>query len=106
MVRLDTPCGASSDSRLSQTPRERPRRRARLRQRAKPVINDASVVQAATTLLRVQERRAHLLGLDVPAKHRVNVTTEEAVDAEIKRLGQELGLNALSVEAGRSSAGL
>jgi hypothetical protein len=34
-----------------------------------------------------------LLGLDEPAKHRVDVITEEMVDAEIKRLEQELGLN-------------
>jgi Ni,Fe-hydrogenase III large subunit len=64
----------------------------------KPVIDDAPVIQAAVALLRVQERRAKLLRLDEPAKHRVDVITEEVVDAEIKRLEQELGLNDRSAE--------
>ena len=41
--------------------------------------------------IRVMERRAKLLGLDAPVKTRVEVITEDVVDAEIKRLEAELG---------------
>lgn len=64
------------------------------------VLDDGPGIQAATALLRVQERRARLLGLDEPAKHRVDVITEDVVDAEIKRLTKELGLNDRLVEVG------
>jgi hypothetical protein len=37
-------------------------------------------------LVRVQERRAKLLGLDEPAKHRIDVITEDVISAEIQRL--------------------
>ena len=54
----------------------------------KRVLADGPGIHAATALLRVQERRAKLLGLDAPAKHRVDVITEDVVDVEIKPLAQ------------------
>ena len=53
----------------------------------------------------VQERRAKLIGLDEPAKHSIDVITEETVDAEIKRLEQKLGPYDRSVEAGAVCGG-
>ena len=50
------------------------------------VIDYGPVVQAAAGLLRVQERRARLLGLDEPAKLRVETIPLDVVDAEIARL--------------------
>ncbi len=54
----------------------------------KPVLDDGPGVQAAVALLRVQDRRARLLGLDAPTLTRVQV--EDVVDAEIRRLEAEL----------------
>jgi hypothetical protein len=48
------------------------------------------VLQAIDRLLKIQERRARLLGLDAPTQHRVNVLSEDAIDAEIARLEAEL----------------
>lgn len=43
-------------------------------------------------ILRIMERRARLLGLDAPTKARVEVVTEEAVDAEIARLESKIAI--------------
>jgi hypothetical protein len=40
--------------------------------RGKPVIDDAPVLQAIDRLLRIQERRAKLLGLDAPVEVEVS----------------------------------
>ncbi len=48
-------------------------------------------LKAIEVCLTVMERRAKLLGLDAPAKARVEVITEDAVDAEIRRLSAEVG---------------
>ena len=53
-----------------------------------PIPDDGPVLQATTTLLRVMERRARLLGLDAPAKH--EVLTLDAIDAEIRQLEEQL----------------
>jgi hypothetical protein len=53
-----------------------------------PITDDGPVLQATATLLRVMERRARLLGLDAPAKH--EVLTLDAIDAEIRRLEEQL----------------
>ena len=37
------------------------------------------------------ERKAKLLGLDAPARARIEVITEDVVDAEIARLAEEIG---------------
>lgn len=44
-------------------------------------------------VLKIMERRARILGLDAPTRHRVEVITEDAVDAEIRRLQGELAGN-------------
>ena len=56
-----------------------------------PVLDDGPGVQAAGKLLQVQERRARLLGLDAPTQARIEVVTEDVVDAEIRRLEEKLG---------------
>ena len=53
-----------------------------------PLVDDAPVLHAIDRLLKIQERRARLLGLDAPAKHQV--FTIDAIDAEIRRLEAEL----------------
>jgi hypothetical protein len=55
-----------------------------------PVDDDMPILHAIDRLLKISERRSRLLGLDAPAKSRVEVITEDAVDAEIKRLTEEL----------------
>lgn len=47
--------------------------------------------KAGQLMLRIQERRAKLLGLDAPVKH--DVTLTDAVSAEIAELAQQLGAN-------------
>jgi hypothetical protein len=48
-------------------------------------------IAADSALDRIARRRAALCGLDEPAKYRVGIITEDVLDAEIKRLTQELG---------------
>ena len=52
------------------------------------VVDYGPVVQAAAGLLRVQERRAKLLGLDAPTQIRVETVTEDELDAEVRRLSE------------------
>ena len=69
-------------------PRRRPtsaRRRARHKSRIGP--------------RPVQERRAKLLGLDEPAKSRIEVITADVIEAEIRRLEGKLGLEGRLTEA-------
>lgn len=54
----------------------------------KPLLDDGPVLQAITTLLKIQERRAKYLGLDAPTK--VEAITIDAIDAEIRKLAAEL----------------
>lgn len=56
------------------------------------VLDDGPVLQAIDRLLKVQERRAKLLGLDAPTK--VEMLTVDAIDAEIKKLQAEFAENA------------
>jgi hypothetical protein len=65
----------------------------------RPVFDDRPGIQAAFGLLRVQERRARLCELDEPAKFRVGVITEDMVEAEIRRLEQELASPTAEIEA-------
>jgi hypothetical protein len=55
-----------------------------------PLTDDAPVLAALDRLLKISERRAKLLGLDAPVRSKVEVITEDAVDAEIKRLAEEV----------------
>lgn len=54
----------------------------------KPVPDDAPILAAIDRLLRIQERRAKLMGLDAPTRR--EVITLDAIDAEIARLQAEL----------------
>lgn len=56
-----------------------------------PLLDDAPVLNAVDRLLRTDDTEAKLLGLYAPAKSRVEVITEDAVDAEIARLAVEVG---------------
>jgi hypothetical protein len=53
-----------------------------------PLIDDAPVLAAIDRLLKIQERRAKLLGLDAPVKKDVALTDERA--AAIEALAEEL----------------
>jgi hypothetical protein len=57
-----------------------------------PLLDDGPVLTAIDRLLKIQERRAKLLGLDAPARH--EVVTLDALDTEIARLSAELGRTA------------
>lgn len=50
--------------------------------------------QAVDRVLSVMDRRAKLLGLDKPQLHEHTIVTEDALDAEIRRLEQRLTLHA------------
>jgi hypothetical protein len=53
------------------------------------LLDYGPVVQAAAGMLRVQERRATLLGLDAPAQIRVETITEDMLDQEIRRFSEK-----------------
>jgi hypothetical protein len=56
-----------------------------------PLMDDAPVLAAIDRLIKVQERRAKLLGLDAPVKR--EITISDGVDAEIRNLAEQLRLN-------------
>lgn len=58
-----------------------------------PLVDDGPTLAAIDRLLKIQERRTKLLGLDAP--QRLEVLTLDAIDAEIRRLSAELGPAAL-----------
>ena len=53
-----------------------------------PLLDDGPVLSAIDRVLKIQERRAKLLGLDAPTK--VEAITIDALDAEIAKLSAEL----------------
>jgi len=53
-----------------------------------PLVDDGPVLAAIGKLLDIQARRARLLGLDAPNKH--EVLTLDAIDAEIRRLEDQV----------------
>lgn len=55
-----------------------------------PIPDDAPVLAATDRLLKIQERRAKLLGLDMPTRSKVEVLTESTVDAAIAALEAEI----------------
>ena len=55
-----------------------------------PIKDDGPGVQAAIALLRVQERRAKLIGLDEPVKTRQDVFTHDAFVEAFQALEQEV----------------
>lgn len=55
-----------------------------------PLEDDAPILAAVAQFMKITERRAKLLGLDAPARQTLTVLTEDVVDAEIRRLQDEL----------------
>ncbi|WP_327333709.1 hypothetical protein [Streptomyces anulatus] len=54
-----------------------------------PLPDDAPVLAAIDRLLKIQERRARLLGLDAPTKQNISISPERA--AALEQLVEELG---------------
>ena len=55
-----------------------------------PLLDDAPVLNALDRLVRIDQEEAKLLGLYAPAKSRVEVITEDVIDAECAQLVQEI----------------
>lgn len=55
-----------------------------------PIPDDAPVLAATDRLLKIQERRARLLGLDMPTLSKVEVITESTVDKAIADLEAQI----------------
>jgi hypothetical protein len=68
----------------------------------KPLLDDGPVLQAISTLLKIQERRAKFLGLDSPVK--VEAITIDSIDAAIAKLAAELEADQAGEAAGVASA--
>jgi hypothetical protein len=58
-----------------------------------PLTDDGPVMQAGLALLRVEESRRKLKGLDAPSRTRVEVITADVIESEIARLEGELAAN-------------
>lgn len=58
-----------------------------------PLLDDAPVLQAITSILRIKDMRAKLTGTYAPTKTAVTVVQEGAVDTWIRQLEEELGLH-------------
>ncbi len=58
--------------------------------RREEVHDDGPKLAAIDRLLKIQDRRAKLLGLDAPTKSRVEVITQDQIEAEIERLSREI----------------
>lgn len=54
------------------------------------VLDDGPGVQAAREIRALLERRAKIVGYDAPVKTRIEVITEDAVDAECKKIEMEI----------------
>ena len=70
----------------------------------KPLLDDAPVLAAIGRLLDIQARRAKLVGLDAPARSKIEVVSYDAVEAEIMRLEAEIDERARA-NADRRAAG-
>ena len=58
-----------------------------------PLLDDGPALQAGLALLRVSESYRKLKGLDAPARSRVEVITEDVVDAELADLARRVAEN-------------
>jgi hypothetical protein len=54
-----------------------------------PVLDDAPVLAAIDRLLRIQERRARLLGLDAPTRSRIEVVDDDVARMLVEQLEAE-----------------
>jgi hypothetical protein len=57
------------------------------------ILDDGPALAAIREIRGLLERRAKMIGYDAPARSRVEVITEDAVDAELARLEAELAEN-------------
>lgn len=57
------------------------------------VMDDGAIAVHSTVILRLIEKRAKIFGYDAPVQSRVEVITEDVVDAEIARLTALVGEN-------------
>lgn len=67
------------------------------------LADDGPVLQAIDRLLKIQERRARLLGLDAPVKHEVR--NVDALDAEIEQLVARLAAGGKAETPAEAPAG-
>jgi hypothetical protein len=54
------------------------------------IIDDGPVIAAVREIRALTERRAKIIGYDAPVKSRVEVITEDAVDAECRKIEMEI----------------
>jgi hypothetical protein len=64
------------------------------------VNDDGPKLQAIDRLVKIERRRAEILGYDSPKRRQLTVISEDVVDAEIRRLEEELGKTPSMDEAG------
>jgi hypothetical protein len=55
------------------------------------VLDDGPLLAAIDRIAKLLERRAKIVGYEAPVRSRVEVITEDAIDAEIARLEEKLG---------------
>jgi hypothetical protein len=55
------------------------------------VLDDGPILSAVDRIRSLLDRRAKIFGYDAPSRSRIEVITEDAVDAEIERLAAEVG---------------
>jgi hypothetical protein len=67
-----------------------------------PLLDDGPTLQAIDRVLKIQERRAKLLGLDAPMK--VEAITIDALDDAIAKLAAELEADQAREDAGATTA--
>ena len=67
-----------------------------------PMRDDDPALRAIGVLLQIEQRRARLNGLDAPKQ--VEVITIDAVEAEIRRLSDELARNEAAATEGAAAA--
>lgn len=71
-----------------------------------PITDHKPVLMAIDRILRCQERRARMLGLDAPTRQTITVLTEDVVDAAIRQeLAAMEALDADLTAAGGSTTG-
>lgn len=58
-----------------------------------PLLDDDPVLRALDRLLKIEDTEARLSGLYAPAKARVEVITEDVVDAEMRAIAEQIARN-------------
>lgn len=57
------------------------------------VLDDGPALAAVKEIRSLLERRARIIGYDAPARARVEVITEDAIDAELGELARQIAVN-------------